>query len=104
MDRSNIIYLIGETYTTDEIGQYVPTEIKRAVYCNVRNISRAEWFEAGRSGLQPSYCLTVFEPDYQGEKIVEYEGRRYGVYRTYRTQNETLEIYVEEKGGIADGK
>ena len=36
---------------------------------------------------------------YAGEQIVEYQGRRYGVYRTYQAKTDELELYVERKGG-----
>lgn len=100
MDRSNVMYLIKEVATQDDIGQFISTETKRLVFCDVRSVSRAEWFEAGRDGLQPSFVLVTFRHDYEGEKIVEFEGRRYGIYRTYVAKNERIELYVEEKGGL----
>lgn len=100
MDRSNVIYLISETYEQDEIGQFISTEIKHQVFCDVRSITRSEWYDAGRDGMQPSYIFTMFRHDYNGEKIVEFEGNRYGIYRTYIDRNEQIELYVEEKGGI----
>lgn len=100
MDRSNVINLISRTYTQDEIGQFIETESKRQVYCDVGSITRTEWYDAGRNGMQPAYVFTMFAPDYQGEKIVEFEGKRYGVYRTWIARNETIEVYVEEKGGL----
>lgn len=100
MDRSTVINLVSETYTQDSIGQFVSAETTRQVYCDVRSVYRSEWFEAGRDGIKPAYVFTMFAPDYEGEKIVEYNGGRYGVYRTYVGRNETLELYVEEKGGL----
>lgn len=100
MDRSNIISLISEKHSQDSIGQFISEEVKRDVYCDVRSISRAEWFDAGRNGLQPTYVFTMFAPDYNGEKIVEFECQRYGIYRTYRARNEQIELYVESKGGL----
>lgn len=102
MDRSTVIKLIKPNYTQDSIGQYIYAETERQVYCDVRSITRAEWFEAGRNGMQPIYIFAMFGPDYEGEQIVEYEGKRYGVYRTYRGRNETIELYVEEKGGLVN--
>lgn len=103
MDRSTIITLVGVTYVQDAIKQYVPTETRRDVYADVRSISRTEWFDAGRNGLNPSLAFHMFEPDYHGEDIVEYNGKRYGVYRTYRALNETIELYCEEKSGLITG-
>lgn len=100
MDRSNIAYLISQTYETDSLMQRIPVETRRMIYCDVGSITRTEWDAAGRQGLQPSYRLTMFAPDYKGEKIVEYNGQRYGIYRTYVAKNERLELYLEEKGGV----
>lgn len=102
MDRSDVINLISETYTQDEISQDIAVYKKRKVFCEVRSITRTEWFDAGRNGLQPVFVFTMFAPDYEGEKIVEYKGRTYGIYRTYVGRNETIELYVEEKGGLVE--
>lgn len=100
MDRSNTCELVVETYTQDDIGQEIAEETKRTVFCNVGSVGRSEWFQAGQANLKAEYVITMFEPDYEGEKIVELEGVRYGVYRTYRRQDENIELYLEEKGGV----
>lgn len=100
MDRSNVIKLIKEICTQDSIGQFVPVETSRQVYCDVRSITRTEWFEAGRNGMQPAFAFIMFGPDYEGEKIIEFNGKRYGIYRTYIGRNDTIELYAEEKGGL----
>lgn len=95
--------LVTVRYTQDGIKQHVREETARPVYCSVRSATGTEWFNAGRAGMQPSYIFTMFEPDYHGEKTVEFEGRRYGIYRTYRTGNELIELHAEEKGGLDAG-
>ena len=100
MDRSDVIELISQTYTVDELLQRIPTETARQVYCSADSITRDEWDAAGRLGIQPSFRFTIFAPDYQGEKILRYKGQRYGIYRTYRGRNERLELYAEAKGGL----
>lgn len=99
MDRSNVVTLISETYSADSIGQMVATEVERDVFCNVASVSQNEWFQGGQNGLNPEYQVTMFAPDYEGEKIVEFNGVRYGVYRTYMRQDELLELYLERKTG-----
>lgn len=99
MNRSSVIYLISETFSQDEIGQFVSTETKKQVFCDVKSVTRAEWFDAGRDGHKPSFAFVMFAPDYENEQIIEYEGSRYGVYRTYVDKNEQIELYAEEKGG-----
>lgn len=100
MDRSTRIKLISETYTQDSIGQYVSEEAFTEVYAQANSISRNEWFEAGRNGLKAAIMFTIFAPEYNGELIIEHEGKRYGVYRTYTAKGDKIELYCEEKGGL----
>ena len=99
MDRSNIIYLISETQTQDAYGVWRKTYTKRQIFCDVRSVTATEFFEGGRNGLNPEYQFTVFGPDYEGERIVEYNGNTYAVYRTYIARTDTLELYVQREGG-----
>lgn len=100
MDRSRVLTLIAQTYKADAIGQQVPVETRREVFCNITGVSAAEFFEAGRVGIRPEYRVTVFAFDYNGESIVELEGVRYGVYRTYLKSGEDIELYLERKAGV----
>ena len=100
MDRSRVLTLIDVTYTPDAIGQQIPTENRRDVFCNVTSVSASEFFDAGRAGLKPEYRAVMFVHDYDDEEIVELDGVRYGVYRTYIGRNETIELYLERKAGV----
>lgn len=101
MDRSDVINLIQETQTQNSFGGWDVVETSQEVFCDVRSITQTEWFEAGRSGIDhPAYTFVINRNEYSGEKIVEYNGQRYGVYRTYEARNENLELYVEAKGGL----
>lgn len=95
----NVIRLISVTHTKDEYGVERREETERKVFCQVRSVTRAEFFDGGRNGLNPEYQMTMFAADYKGEEVVLYEDKRYSVYRVYRTDNDYLELYVERKGG-----
>lgn len=99
MDRSNVITLIGEAFTENEYGVQIPVETRHDVYCNVTSVSLSEWSEGGRLGLNPEFRMTMFAPDYQGEKVLEFNGVRYAIYRTYYGRNDTLDLYVERRSG-----
>lgn len=99
MDRSNVIKLIGTTKEQDDLGVWRETTTERAVFCNVQSVTRAEFFDAGRNGLNPQFVFTMFCADYCNEPMVEYNGEVYAVYRTYLRRDDTLEVYVERKGG-----
>lgn len=99
MDRSSVISLISEKRYKNEYGVFQTCASSRDVFCQVNSVSRSEFFEAGRNGLNPEYEFTMFAGDYNGEKVVEYNGETYAVYRTYHARTDTLELYVERKGG-----
>ena len=99
MDRSDVLTLISVTYTMDDYGINQPTEKTRDVFCRVDSITRAEFYDAGRNGLNPEIKFTIFGPDYEEEHLIEYKGKRYAVVRTYHRRNDDLELYCERKGG-----
>ncbi len=99
MDRSDVINLIAVTTARDECGVMRKTETSKQVFCRVDSVTASEFFEGGRNGLNPEYRMTMFRHDYDGEPIVEYNGQRYSVYRTYIGRDDTIELYVERKGG-----
>jgi len=99
MDRSDIITLYADTVSYDDYGVAVKTRTSRDVFCKVDSVSRAEFYEGGRAGLNPEYRITMFFADYNGEVLVGYNGRNYSVYRTYQAGTDIIELYVERKNG-----
>lgn len=96
----DVIELVALTYEKNDYGVPIPTEQKREVYAKVRSVSRMEFFDGGRNGLNPQYVMDVFVGDYDGETVCEYAGKRYGIYRTYKApDSDYMELYVEMKGG-----
>lgn len=95
----------------NDYGVKVPTENSRQVFCKVRSITRAEFFDGGRNGLNPQLRFDVFRGDYNGESVLEYHGKRYAIYRTYQPEvsdaryvtrqenTDCIELYAERKGG-----
>lgn len=99
MDRSTTIMLLSTTKAQDAYGVWVESPTSRMVFCQVDSVTRAEFFDGGRNGLNPEYRMTMFFGDYNGEKLLSYNGQTYSVYRTYQGKNDTIELYVERKGG-----
>ena len=95
----NVIRLLRPVEAKDEYGVTRSSYKAREVFCRVDNVTRTEFFEGGRNGLNPAFRMTMFHGDYNGETIVEFEGKTYSVYRTYRTDNDYIELYIERKGG-----
>lgn len=103
MDKSEVITLIAETKTQDDYGVWQTTTSERDVFCQVDSVTRSEFFEAGRNGLNPEFRFTMFFGDYAGERMLKYHERTYGIYRTYRARNDSIELYAERKGGTNGG-
>lgn len=96
--QSDVIQLIKQTQQKDAYGRQVAVETKRQVFCQVDSVTRSEWFEGGRNGLNPEYRFTVFAPDYEKEDTAEYNGERYAIYRTHQ-EGDYMELYVEHQEG-----
>lgn len=101
---NEILTLISRTTARDEHGDPVITEDFRVVLCGVRSIGQKEFYQANATDFHPELKLVLADYlDYQDERLVEYNGIRYSVIRTYRSGQE-LELVVEraaaEDGGL----
>lgn len=99
MDRSSVITLLATVKAQDAFGVWQETETSRDVFCQVNSVTRAEFFDGGRNGLNPEFRFTLFFGDYNGEQTVIYNGKAYAVYRTYHARTDEIELYVQRKGG-----
>ena len=96
----DILTLLTMTKEQDEYGVWRETFTPREVFCQVHSVSRSEFFQAGRNGLNPSFMFTVFQADYEGQEFCSFRGNDYAIYRTYLPANaDYIELYVERKGG-----
>lgn len=96
---SNVAQLVAVTITYDDIGQSIEAETVTDIFVEEMSITRQEWSEAGRIGVNPDIELVTPFMNYNGELIVDYDGVRYSVYRTYRS-GDNIELYLTKKGGV----
>ena len=104
MDRSDQVKLIAETYQKDAMLQDIAVETERLLFCQRKSASRREWEASGQKGLKPEYEITLFAPEYQGEKIAALPlygaWERFAIYRTYEdTNHETITLYLAREVG-----
>lgn len=96
----DVIYLISVENVQDATGVIRPQESRRMVYCRKRDITRSEFYNAGRAGLNPEFSVDVFQGDYEGETVAEHDGLRYAIYRTFRAEgSDYRELYLKREGG-----
>lgn len=94
--------LINVTGTTfDRYGNAEQTTERRTVYVQPRGIYSSEFYDAAQLGLKPSVTLTLANrADYQGEKMLEYDGRLYNVIRVdWNAQRDAISLICEERAG-----
>lgn len=97
MVRETTVTLLSTKYKTDSLSQQIPVESRREVFCRKHSVTQSEFHAAGLYGLRPQYKLTLFCGDYGGEELVELEGVRYRVYRTYLAKHDRMELYLRKE-------
>ena len=102
-ETSAILY--AETVTQDAALNEIRTYTGRTVFVRrARSIYANEFYQAAAQGLQPAAVLVLFFGDYEGEKVVGWEGKVYTVTRTYRKpDSDDLELTLEERLEHIDG-
>lgn len=99
-DRNSLCCLIKLEVTEDSSGFRTETEQETEVWCSIESITQTEFFSAGQNRIRAEYKVTVSADEYDGQRIVELDGSRYGVYRTYRPGADDIELYLEAKAGL----
>lgn len=98
----SVATLKGEPVATyDEYGNEVITYTETTVYVQPRSIYASEFYNAAQAGLHPSITFTLTNrADYNGEKLVEWEGTTYNVVRVdWNAQRDAISLICEERIG-----
>lgn len=93
------IKLISFTYSKNDYNQQTKQEKKTAVFAKIKSVGSNEFHRAGMTGLKPKFVAEIHSCEYHDEKLVEVDGCRYSVYRTYLNKNKNIELYLDERNG-----
>ena len=100
MIRAKIAYLIAENPAAHGVLED-PEETRRQVYCTKKSVGQSEVYQARGTGLNPELKLILRHAfEYHGEKLLEYQGVRYHIIRTYR-DSDAIELTIQRDDGNA---
>lgn len=86
---NEVLTLIQQTRSVDDYGDPIVEETSREVFCGIRSIGQKEFYQAHSIGLQPELKFVLADYlDYNDEPMVEHNGQRYRVLRSYRSGQE----------------
>lgn len=99
MDNHIEITLIQRIPSVGEYHEVVYTEARTTVYGIRSSVSSDEWFAANRSDINSKMRVTIYSFEYSGQTLAEVNGTRYAIYRTYESDMDHIELYLEEQVG-----
>lgn len=92
--------LIAETTAENRVNKngfaVKPEESPRTVFCNKKSVGYSEYFKSQQTGKLVEAKYEVHKADYGGEDVVEVNGRRYFVLKTYDTGTDTIELTLTD--------
>ena len=96
---SEVIRLLKSVNTTDETGEIVETTTERTILAKWLSVGQQEFYQAQATGLKPELKFEIADYlDYEDEKELIHDNKRYQILRTYRKNTRQLEITVY--GGV----
>lgn len=102
MIGDNTAVLVQVEIESDTIGNQVEIDVRRTpLFCDVKSVTRSEFWSAGTNGVAPEITFVVHSYEYSGETRVEFGDQRYRVLRTFKKGLEETELICAR--GIGDG-
>jgi len=98
-----VVQLIAVSHEQNDIGELVEVETARTVMATLDDIGRSEFFQASAMEFAPSFVCRTAAINYGGETVLEHDGVRFAIYRTY-LDGDTIELYAQKKAGVSYGR
>ena len=95
----DIIDLVAITTAKDPDGFPVTTETKRTVFADKKSVRQSEFYLAAAQNIRLELMFDVRSIDYAGETLLEYNGQRYKIIRTYDKDGEITELICSRLEG-----
>jgi len=89
----------NQTAAYDAYGNEIITYEETVVFVQPRGVYQSEFYNAAQAGLHPSITFELTNrADYNGEKLIEWEGKLYDVIRAdWTAQRDSISLVCEER-------
>uniref|UniRef100_UPI00359C5942 phage head closure protein n=1 Tax=Lactococcus garvieae TaxID=1363 RepID=UPI00359C5942 len=94
-----ITLISSQSYTEDSLGQQLSKNKEVIVLGYEKPMNRSEFYQAGQSGIEISHTLIVHPFEYNNEQQVRFRDELLTVIRSYKINNEKLELICKRKVG-----
>ena len=91
----DVVKLISNTVTENDMGDIIETPVEREVFADKQSIRQSEFYQAAATGLRPELMFVVRTIEYNGETRLKYNGKEYSIIRVYDKDGELTEIVCQ---------
>lgn len=95
MRQNTAVQLIGGASGQSELGDVLPPALPRTVLAERKSIRQSEFYQAAAAGLRPERLFVVWSREYRGERLLEHDGRRFTIIRSYDRGDERTELVCQ---------
>lgn len=74
-------------------------EVYQEVFASTKSVTAKDFYLAGQQGHKPQIVFIVHKYEYNEQNIIDYNGKRYSVFRTYEIEDGRIELHCEVKIG-----
>ena len=92
---------VSTAATYDTCGNQMLTYTPKPVFVHPRGVYSSEFYQAAQAGLHPSITFELTNrADYNGEKLIEWNGKLYDIVRAdWTAQRDRISLVCEERIG-----
>lgn len=104
MEYQEIIYLINEVLSEDDIGNVIPSSTTSTkCYAKKQSVKTNEFYNATMTGLTPSCEFVIKRFNYNGESELEWNNTRFEIIRTIDPKNKfDIVLVCSKKIGVKE--
>ncbi|MEK3955374.1 hypothetical protein [Psychrobacillus sp. FSL K6-1464] len=95
----DVCFLMSTTIILDDLLQQIEVTLPELVYCSKLSVGQKEFSVTMQAGLKAEITIIMNHDEYDGEKVLEYNRKKYSVYRTFGREDGNIELYCEVRIG-----